>query len=376
MQQAMSFVDARVALCPPLEPRFRDAIAALARSRRYPTHEAPAALGARVAELSRAYNTRGTAPRDALAARLSFSFARDVPKAGAAVAELLLRRALPLDGALAVLDYGAGLGATTWGVVRALAAAGARGPVDATLFEPDEGALGLALELARTLGGDGEVRLRARGAVALPPRTERFDLVLMGQVLSELSLGDEARADALLGRVLTLLKDRLRPGGALVIIEPALAERTRVLMQLRDDLAARGHAPFAPCPHAAACPMLPRPRDWCHEDLPIDLPDWLVPTARAAGLRWERLTFSYLIVTREPREPARGARVVRQPSVTKGKRELLLCTEGGALVTLTRLDRHASAENSAVERAARGDHLVSSATARVEPTTAVELASP
>lgn len=372
----MSFVEARVALSPPLEPRFRDALEALARARRLPTYDAPAALGARVAELSRAYNTSGTAPRDGLAARLGFSFVRDTPKGGAAVAELLLRGALRLEGTLSVLDYGAGLGATTWGVVRALAAHGARGRVDATFYEPDEDALGLGLELARRLGGEAEVALHARGGASLPPRGDRFDLVLMGQVLSELSLGADARADALLARVTSLLRERVRPGGALVIVEPALAERTRVLMTLRDGLAARGHAPFAPCPHAAACPMLPRERDWCHEDLPIDLPDWLVPTARAAGLRWERLTFSYLVLTREPHAPVRGARLVSQPKVTKGKRELLLCSETGSLLAVTRLDRHAGHANAALDGASRGDHVVLPATSRIDTTTSVELVSP
>ncbi|MCC6645847.1 MAG: hypothetical protein IT374_09790 [Polyangiaceae bacterium] len=372
----MSLVASRVALSPPLEPRYRDVIAALGHERGYPTHEAPAALGARLAELSRAYNTAGTAPRDALAARLGFSFARDTPKGGAAVAELLLRGALTLDGALTVLDYGAGLGATTWGVVRALAAAGATGRVDATMFEPDEAALALGLVLARRLGGEGGVELRARGVAAPPPRGATFDLVLLGQVLSEIAVGDDAREQALLARVDSLLRERVRPGGALVVIEPALSVRTRALMRLRDGLAARGHAPFAPCPHALACPMLPRERDWCHEDLPIDLPAWLVPTARAAGLRWERLTFSYLVLTRERRSAAAGARVVGQPKITKGKRELPVCTEQGALVTLTRLDRHASLENAAFEGAARGDHVVTDASSRVVATTRVELEAP
>lgn len=52
--------------------------------------------------------------------------------------------------------------------------------------------------------------------------------------------------------------------------------------------------------------MLVRETDWCHEDLPIDLPDWLVPVARAAGLRYEGLTFSYLVLRKDERSAGDG----------------------------------------------------------------------
>src|SRR3712207_8562489 len=59
---------------------------------------------------------------------------------------------------------------------------------------------------------------------------------------------------------------------------------------------------FAPCLHAASCPMLAIETEWCHEDLAVDLPPWTVPLARAAGLRWQGLTFSYLVLRKDGRD--------------------------------------------------------------------------
>src|SRR4051812_45708086 len=97
----------------PLEEPWRDVIDAVLAKRGADTSR----LAARVAELSKAYNTSGARPAVPLDARIAFSFARDVPKGGAAVRELLPTISTPLR----IVDLGAGLGAMTWGIVRALA---------------------------------------------------------------------------------------------------------------------------------------------------------------------------------------------------------------------------------------------------------------
>jgi SAM-dependent methyltransferase len=355
----------------PLEDDWRDTLDAVARARGWPTTHDASALAARVAALSAAYNDPArarAAVRDAGAARLGFSFARDVPKGAAAVRELVATGALALRGApLRVLDVGAGLGATTWGVVRALAAAGASGTVEATCVDDDARALELASEIARARGGQGSVQLRAtpvpRPLAALGDRP-RFDLVLAGNVLSELDVGAppatrvERHAELLHGWV----EQRLAPGGSLVIVEPALRDRTRHLHRVRDELAARGTTIFAPCLHSAPCPALVRETDWCHEDLAVDLPGWLAPVARAAGLRREGLTFSYLVLRGDATRLGARLRVVSEPMPSKGKIEAFLCgllADGGGLVAartrVTRLDRDASAENAAWDRIVRGD---------------------
>jgi len=378
------------ALVRPLEEEWRDVLDGVARARGWPTSRDVAALAARVTALSAAYNDPArarAAVREAGAARLGFSFARDVPKGAAAVRELVSVGALlpapmaaapnagaPNAGAtsLRVLDVGAGLGATTWGLVRALAASGASMRVDATWVDDDAGALALATAIVEARGHEGGVELHATAAprsVGALTDLGRFDAVLAGQVLSELDVGadDETRVRrhaALLGGWLEHL---VAPTGALVVVEPALRDRTRHLHRVRDALAAAGATVFAPCLHAAPCPMLARETDWCHEDLDVGLPAWLAPVARAAGLRHEGLTFAYLVLRKDGASlasalpaPAGGARlrVVSGAMPSKGKREAFLCGDfaaGAARARAMRLDRDASSVNEAWGRAARGD---------------------
>jgi ribosomal protein RSM22 (predicted rRNA methylase) len=198
---------------------------------------------------------------------------------------------------------------------------------------------------------------------------ESYDLIVLGQVLSELDRDADGatrvrRHVELLGR----LAGHLVPGGSLVVVEPALRDRTRHLHAVRDALLEVPGDPRlwvrAPCVHDDPCPMLRNEDDWCHEDLAVDLPSWLVPVARAAGLRWQGLTFSYLVLGRGVRTESAGSsvRVVSAPRITKGKRELFLCGDLDATGRATcvkgmRLDRHRSASNADWDEAARGDVL-------------------
>jgi hypothetical protein len=378
-----------LSLVRPLEDDWRDTLDAVASARGWPTSREPAKLGKRVDSLSAAYNDPARARasvRDAGAARLGFSFVRDVPKGAAAVRELVATGMLRMrdEGTLRVLDIGAGLGATTWGVVRALEAAGERGTVEATWVDTDGAALDLAMAVARAreaqghAGGVGlRVRTAVRDAAQAVGGSSRFDLVLVGQVLSELDVGssEEARVERQAGVVSEWLAQHTEPSGALVVIEPALRDRTRALHRVRDAVLARAAATvFAPCLHAEPCPALARESDWCHEDLPVDLPGWLVPVARAAGLRREGLTFSYLVLRRDGvrlvdrLESSAGGlrlRLVSNLIRSKGKVEAHVCGELGAARggKAMRLDRDAATSNAFWEQAARGDVVV------IEPST-------
>jgi ribosomal protein RSM22 (predicted rRNA methylase) len=355
----------------PLEDEWKEVLDEVLRRRKGPTIAEPSKLGPKVAELSRAYNLDAARPRVPLDARIGFSFARDVPKGAAVIRELIASGSLRLDPdkPLRVLDLGAGLGAMSWGIARALEAAGARGKVEALLVDDDAEALAAAETIAA-----GAAKLEDR-RVALAITTRRAglgerlpeaDLVVLGQVLSELdrAMDPEKRADAHAEMIAQLLERSVAPDGSLVIVEPALKERTRHLHAVRDRLAARGIAPFAPCLHAGPCPALAIEGEWCHEDLAVDLPPWLVPVARAAGLRWQGLTFSYLVLRRDARslradlsaEPGRiHLRVISERIVTKGKVEIFACTAKGERVRMRRLDRERTDESALWDELARGD---------------------
>ncbi|MFO0678127.1 MAG: small ribosomal subunit Rsm22 family protein [Polyangiaceae bacterium] len=310
-------------------------------------------MGPLLVRLSAAYNDptpeglRRLGPT-AIAPRLAFSLARDVPKVTGAVRELLAAGLLdgPVDRPLRVLDIGAGLGASTFGLVHALAFRSDGRPVDATWFDVDRHALDAGARLLRHVA-----RHRAFGEVtptvsvheggmdaALAHPSRDHDVVLLGQVLSEMDRPepDDVRLARHVALVRRLLSEKVAKDGTLVIVEPALRDRTRHLHAIRDRVIADGVANvFAPCLHEGPCPMLANPDDWCHEDLDVDLPESVAPLARAAGLRFQGLTFSYLVLRRDGlssrNAAAAGAlRVVSKPFVTKGKREAVLCGERGA----------------------------------------------
>jgi hypothetical protein len=337
--------DVTVPRVKPLEEPWRDVIDAVLAKRGTDTSR----LAARVAELSKAYNTSGARPTVPLDARIAFSFARDVPKGGAAVRELLPALATPLR----IVDLGAGLGAMTWGIVRALEAAGMTGKVDALLIDDDAD----ALFAAESIANEARARLPP-SSIDLTIRTKRerlsrgmripeADLVVLGQVLSELDAGvdEKTRTEHHADLVRSLIPEQ----GSLVIVEPALRDRSRHLHAVRDRLLAAGVHVFAPCLHEKPCPALANEGDWCHEDLAVDLPPWLVPLGRSAGLRFEGLTFAYLVLRKDARSVADALapaapnrlrlRVVSDRIATKGKTELFACTEHGTRPRLRRLDR-------------------------------------
>lgn len=359
------------ALVRPLEDAWQAVLDAVLARRAAPTTRDVPALAARVVELSRAYNAGavGGGVRAPLDARIGFSFARDVPKGAAAVRELVAARALaiPEDRPLSLVDLGAGLGAMTWGVVRALAAAGARGRVEALLVDDDAEALSAAEAIAseaRRLATVELVVRTKRQRLTEEMRLPRADLVIMGQVMSELDLGLDAETRA--ERHAGLLRGVLADADTAVVVEPALRERARHLHAVRDRLAASGQRVFAPCLHGGPCPALSAAgAEWCHEDLAVDLPAWLVPVARAAGLRWQGLTFSYIALRKDGATLAsalpprwlggRCLRVVSELMVTKGKSELFACTAEGERARLRRLDRDAAEGNAAWDDLGRGD---------------------
>lgn len=356
---------------------LRDDLVRVARALRLPTLDEPSRLVPLVEALTRAYNDpklHGLAAHDHLAARLSFWLPRDLSKVAASLREAIdLGRVAPHgDGApTTVLDLGAGLGAGHRGLAVALAMRGRSDALEVLAVDNDARALRGCEELARARPKEAGVSISLRtvpgDAHALPrdATRRRWDVVIVSQVLTEMDLDLEPakRVEAHRALIAGFVADLLTPDGLLVIVEPALKPRARHLQAVRDALLDGSSPPriVAPCPHSGHCPLLAREGDWCHEDLPVDLPEWLAPIAKGAGLRWEGLTFSFLALARRgvtlvDRLPAGAMRVVSGPLVSKGKRELMVC--GANLPShgarIGRLDRNASAKNERFAIASRG----------------------
>ncbi|MFN8012178.1 MAG: small ribosomal subunit Rsm22 family protein [Holophagaceae bacterium] len=187
-----------------------------------------------------------------------------------------------------------------------------------TLTDLRAEALAFAAQALRTAGVEARTeRLR------LPDLPEgRPDLVVLGHALNELPPRDQER-------LLATVKERLAPGGALVVLEPALPEPTRRLMELRAAFREAPWAIAAPCPCPGPCPMLALPRQWCVAELDWDPPSWFKALDAAAGLDRGHLAFSYLVARRDAPAPAPRARVVGVPKPQKGKVERWVCTPAG-----------------------------------------------
>lgn len=382
-------VDSKPLAALPSSLELRARLDSMAVRRGWPVSSDVARLGKIVSSLSVAYNTTGRSAPEHLPARLAFWLPRDLPKVYEATRELRLAGLLnPSRPVVRILDIGAGLGASTLGLLYALREAGCAATIEVTLVDDDASALTIAKELLAAL----HVQVKTHAPAASPKAYgTNFDYIVLSQVLSELDRDEPdeaARAVKHAVFVGELGRAALTEEGSLIVVEPALRERTRHLHRVRAALLDTGvlHL-FAPCLHSDACPALTLETDWCHEDRPVDLPEYLVPVAKNAGLRWEGLTFSFLVLRRAEGNAvsllpvdALRKRVVSDVRKTKGKNEVSLCgdVEGDARrLRYLRLDREATSENEAFAKLQRGDLVTLSGdrsrAGRVGPETRVDI---
>jgi hypothetical protein len=254
-----------------------------------------------------------------------------------------------------VLDLGAGPAPASLAALDHLSAANARGPAPQALAADASEA---ALAEARALSGSRALQTRPYRLQAAPaPALEgRFDLAIAANVLSELAGGPATRAELLAG----IAERNLAPRGILLLLEPALRETGRGLLQIRDALLARhGLRALAPCLTQRPCPALEVARDWCTAARPWEAPPHVAQLARELGLRAdEELSFSYLAAVGAegplPMSPPGLWRVVGLPPREKGKKRIFVCADAGRLPA-SRLERDESPSNAAFDSLGRGD---------------------
>lgn len=311
----------------------------------------------------------------ALAARARFFFLRDLPKVSLPLDELREVRALPKRPAWRVLDVGAGLGAMAFGVAHAAKRHNLCESLDVVAIDHDPRSMAWMSAFAQQIEKNEELRnefvptrvsVRSLNVATDPLQSlGEFDLIVCGFVLNELFENDD-KARAVEQRVLLLqrLAATLAHDGTLLILEPALKHTSRNLQRVRDQISASNELNvFAPCLRKGPCPMLTSERDWCHESIPYALPERAALLARAAGLRYEGLSFSYLTLRRDGQrlrntwsipDGRMPFRTVSDPLPSKGKHELFGCGDAGR-VRLTLLTRDETDANHAFVNSHRGD---------------------
>lgn len=158
------------------------------------------------------------------------------------------------------------------------------------------------------------------------------DIVLFQNSVHEI-FPDPAIRKAELEKILSLLK-RLAGPRYLILIEPALRHSSRDLLELRKELIHGGKTRvWLPCIDNRPCGALTQPTDWCHEEVPIEFPDWVNKLGASAQLTKESMLFSYLVLSSNnlsvPGWQNSTYRMVSQRLERKGQTECFLCTQQG-----------------------------------------------
>lgn len=291
-----------------------------------------------------------------------------------------------------VLDLGCGPGTGSLAAAAAWQATGSQQIVEILAIDHNKAILQDAYELFGRLKFS-KATLRTKLANLNPKhlkdvlRGERFDLIICANMLNE--MGTMAMRSSLLQQLLTY---HLTENGRLLVIEPALQQTSRDLMELRDQLLPVAKI-LAPCLHQAVCPMLAHnQRDWCHVYLDWKRPQLIAQIDNMIGNQKDFLKFSYLWMAskvpvhvkpktagafgKPPKPVAADAtlyRVVSAPLHSNGKIELLLCPaaigDPPALRRLSLLKRDETKTNSDFPRAWRGDLVRTDTPDRITATT-------
>jgi SAM-dependent methyltransferase len=249
-----------------------------------------------------------------------------------------------------VLDLGSGPGPLAFAALDA-------GASEATCADRSKAALNLARELATEAEEALGFREWDLQKMAKPPDGQ-FDLIAMGHVVNEL-FGQGSAAIEKRAALVELCLAQVKKGGTALVIEPALRETSRALLQVRDKLVGKGFAVRAPCMWRGNCPALIKETDWCHGERNWRMPALVEQIARGATLHKEALKMSYLALAPKGEDwpalpPGRLFRIVSEPLEGKGRHRYIGCGPEGR-VGLALQEKHRTPENEKFFRLYRGD---------------------
>jgi hypothetical protein len=277
----------------------------------------------------------------------------------------------PGDRPLRILDLGAGIGTAGWSVAQWCIARELAPSAEILAVDRSRAALA-AMEDLWSIGGSAArgIRLETRvgdfsEAAAAPDASRpRHDVIVLSFALNEaFPPGDDAGASAFL----VALKDRLAPGGLLLVIEPALRETATRLRTLAAPLvASETYRVLAPDLDGRIGPAPSDARFFDHEVRRWRPPASLRTLNRRLRRSLDELTFSFLALSPEAAAPfppsPRRTRLTSPLARLKGR---LACTgmdAEGARSTYDLLERHLTEDDRRrLLRAERGDHVVFSA---------------
>jgi ribosomal protein RSM22 (predicted rRNA methylase) len=121
------------------------------------------------------------------------------------------------------------------------------------------------------------------------------------------------------------IPDWLSSYDKVMILEPSTRQAFPKLLQIRQQFLERGYHLVAPCPHHHACPLGQSKKDWCHDRVHWQPPDWFQSIQKHLPIKNHTLTFSYLLASRQPLQHTPLARIVGDAQVEKGKTRWMVC---------------------------------------------------
>ncbi len=186
-----------------------------------------------------------------------------------------------------------------------------------------------------------------------------YDIIVLSNILNEVAHSDEGRTSKRIAILKTVLSDLLAADGSCIIIEPALRQTSRDMLEVRDGLLNEGFCIYSPCLMGEKCPALQNTKDWCHEDIPWEFPEIIREVDRLIGLRKDSLKFSYIVIRKDGLSikdiyDDSSFRAVSESLVSKGKIEFYVCGKEGRRM-ITRLDKDKEIRNEAFVDIRRGD---------------------
>jgi hypothetical protein len=111
----------------------------------------------------------------------------------------------------------------------------------------------------------------------------------------------------------------------IILIEPSTKQASHHFQIFRDELLKNDFQILAPCPHHLQCPLSLSKKDWCHDRVYWNKPDWFDNLEKLLPIKNNSLTFSYLIASKKHIEKDSYIRVVGDAQIEKGKTKWMIC---------------------------------------------------
>ncbi len=158
--------------------------------------------------------------------------------------------------------------------------------------------------------------------------------------------------------------EKVSPNGLILFIEPGSKKNSRELIELREWIKQKYNI-WLPCLSDRDCGAFQDQKDWCHEAVDCEFPDWINELGKNAQMQKDSLLFSYLVFTCgtffEPEKfPHKSFRMVSDRMQEKGLTKCYFCTHDGVKRMARLIHSRENDQNADFLNIKRGDIITES----------------